>query len=108
MIATEDRLVGTLEASIEDLEFSLDAASIDFEVTVSPNTNQYIIILANGERHAYVTAELSWDGNPVVFVDIYSVNADGEESWVHGDLEVDDAVPYIRKDLREMGSEADK
>lgn len=108
MIATEDRLVGALEASIEDLEFSLDAVSIDFEVTASPNTNQYIIILANGKRHAYVTAELSWDGNPMAFVDIYSVNDDGEESLVHGDLEVDDAVPYICKDLREMASEADK
>lgn len=108
MIATEDRLVGTLEAAVEDLEFSLDVASIDFEVTASPNTNQYIVILANGKRHAYVTAELSWDGNPMVFVDIYSVAADGEERWVHGDLEVDDAVPYICKDLREMDSEADK
>ena len=108
MIATEDRLVGTLEAAVENLEFSLDAASIDFEVTSSPNVNQYIIVLANGKRHAYVTAELSWDGNPMVFVDIYSVNDDGEESWVHGDLEVDDAVPYIRKDLCATDSEADK
>ena len=31
----------------------------------------------------------------MVFVDIYSVDADGEESWVHGDLSVHDAVPYI-------------
>lgn len=108
MIATEDRLADALEAAVEDIEFSLDAASITLEVTASPNVNQYIIILANGKRHAYVTAELSWDGNPVVFVDIYSVAADGEESWVHGDLEVEDAVPYIRKILREMGSEADK
>jgi hypothetical protein len=44
----------------------------------------------------------------MAFVDIYSVNADGEESWVHGDLEVDDAVPYICKDLRAMVSEVDK
>lgn len=108
MIATEDRLAGALEAAIEDLEFSLDAASINFEIAASPNTNQSIIILANGERHAYVTAELSWDGNPVVFVDIYSVAADGEERWVHGDVEIDDAVPYIRKDLCAMVSEADK
>lgn len=108
MIAAEDRLVGALEAAVEDLEFSLDAASIDFEVTDSPNTNQYIIILANGKLKAYVTAELSWDSNPMVFVDIYSVNADGEESWVRGDLEVDDAVPYICKDLHAMASGEDK
>jgi hypothetical protein len=108
MIATEDRLADALECAIEGLGFSLDAASIDFEVTASPDTNQYIIILANGKRHAYVTAELSWDGNPMVFVDIYSVAADGDERWVHGDLEVDDAVPYIRKDLRAMASELDK
>lgn len=108
MTTTEDQLTWALESATEDLEFSLDAASIDFEVTTSPNTNQYIIILANGRRHAYVTAELSWDGNPVVFVDIYSVNADGEERWVHGDLEVNDAAPYICKDLRAMASEADK
>nr|DAG04423.1 MAG TPA: hypothetical protein [Siphoviridae sp. ctyg07] len=108
MIATEDRLADTLETAVEDLEFRLDMAGVDFEVTTSPNTNQYIIILANGKRHAYVTAELSWDGNPVVFVDIYSVGADGEECWVHGDMEIDDAVPYICKDLRAMASEADK
>ena len=108
MIATNDRLSGALETAVEDLEFRLDAAGVDFEVTASPNTNQYIIILANGKRHAYVTAELSWDGNPMVFVDIYSVDADGDERWVHGDLEVDDAIHYICKDLRVMASEADK
>lgn len=108
MIAVEDRLAGALEVAVEDLEFRLDAAGVDFEVTTSPNTNQYIVVFADGERHAYVTAELSWDGTPMVFVDIYSVDADGEESWVHGDLEVDDAVPYICKDLCAMVSEADK
>ena len=41
---------------MEDLEFGLYAASIDFDVMTSPNTNQYIIIFAGGERHAYVTA----------------------------------------------------
>jgi hypothetical protein len=108
MTTTEDRLVTALETAVEDLEFHLDAAGVDFEVTTSPNTNQYIISLADGGRLAYVTAELSWDGEPMAFVDIYSVNADGEESWVHGDLEVDDAVPYICKDLRAMVSEVDK
>lgn len=95
MIATEDRLAHALEAAVEGLEFSLDAASLEFEVMTSPNTNQYIIVYADGERHAYVTAELSWDGTPMVFVDIYSVNADGEEDWVHGDLSVSDAIPHI-------------
>lgn len=95
MIATEDRLASALESAVEDLEFSLDAASLEFEVMTSPNTNQYIIAYADGERHAYVTAELSWDDTPMVFVDIYSVDADGEESWVHGDLSVSGAVTHI-------------
>lgn len=95
MIANDDRLVATLETAVEDLEFSLDAASVDFEVTTSPSANQYIIAFADGERHAYVTAELSWDDTPMVFVDIYSVDAYGEERWVHGDLSVSDAITYI-------------
>ncbi len=95
MIATEEILYHALESAVEDLEFSLDAASLEFEVMTSPNTNQYIIAYAEGKRLAYVTAELSWDGTPMVFVDIYSVDADGEESWVHGDLSVRDAVTHI-------------
>lgn len=95
MIATEDRLDNTLETAVEDLEFRLDAAGVDFEVTSSPNTNQYIVVYADGARRAYVTAELSWDGNPMVFVDIYSVNADGEERWVYGDLSVSDTIAHI-------------
>lgn len=95
MIATEDRLADALETAVEDLEFRLDAAGVDFETTSSPNTNQYIVVYADGSRHAYVTAELSWDDTPMVFVDIYSVNADGEETWVHGDLRVSDALAYI-------------
>lgn len=95
MATNEDLLADRLEEAIEDLEFMLDAESIDFDITTSPNTNQYIIVLADGARHAYVTAELSWDDTPMVFVDIYSVDPDGEESWVHGDLSVSDAIPYI-------------
>lgn len=95
MIATEDRLAHALETAVDDIEFSLDAASIDFEVMTSPDTNQYIIVYAEGERHAYVTAELHGYGVPVVLVDIYSVNAAGEERWVHGDLTIDAAIPYI-------------
>ena len=95
MIATEDRLADALETAVEDLEFRLDEAGVDFEVTTSPNTNQYIVVFADGERHAYVTAELSWDDTPMVFVDIYNVNADGEESWVCGDLSVSDTITRI-------------
>ena len=95
MIAAEDRLAYVLDSAMDNLEFALDAASIDFEVITSPNTSQHIVSLAEGERLAYVTAELSWDDTPMVFVDIYSVNADGEERWVHGDLTIDEAIPYI-------------
>ena len=95
MTATEGRLAYALETAVEDLEFRLDAAGVDFEVTTSPNTNQYIVAYAGGARRAYVTAELSWDDVPMVFVDIYSVNADGEESWVCGDLSVSEALTYI-------------
>lgn len=95
MIATEDRLADTLETAVEDLEFRLGAAGVDFEVTTSPNTNQYIVAFAEGKRLAYVTAELSWDDTPMVFVDIYSVDADGGEHWAHGDLSCDEAVAYI-------------
>lgn len=84
-----------LETAIEDLEFRLDEGGVDFEVTSSPNTNQYIVTYADGARRAYVTAELSWDDTPMVFVDIYSVIADGEESWVHEDLSVSEALTYI-------------
>lgn len=95
MIATEDRLADTLESAVEDLEFRLDEAGVDFEVTASPNTNQYVVVYADGARRAYVTAELSWDDTPLVFVDIYSVDAYGEESWVCGDLSVSEALTRI-------------
>ena len=95
MISTEDRLAYALETAVEDLEFRLDTAGVDFEVTASPNVNQYIIVFAGGARRAYVTAELSWDDTPMAFVDIYSVNADGGERWVCGDMSVDAAVLYI-------------
>lgn len=95
MIATEDRLAHALETAVEDLEFALDSVSLEFEVMTSPNVNQYIIIYAEGERRAYVTAELSWDDKPIVFVDIYSVDADGGERWVCGDMSVDAAILYI-------------
>lgn len=95
MIDIEDRLADTLETAVEDLEFRLDSAGVDFEVTTSPNMNQYIIVFADGARRAYVTAELSWDDTLAVFVDICSVGADGEESWMRGDLSVSDAIIHI-------------
>ena len=95
MIATENRLAHALDSAMDNLEFALDAASVDFEFIASPNTSQYIIVYAEGERRAYVTAELSWDDKPIVFVDIYSVDADGGERWVCGDLSIDAAVLYI-------------
>lgn len=95
MIATEDRLAHALETAVEDLEFALDSASLEFEAMTSPNANQYIIVYAEGERRAYVTAELSWDDKPIVFVDIYSVDADGGEHWVCGDMSIDAAILYI-------------
>ena len=104
MSTTEDRLTRALESATENLEFALVAASVDFEVMTSPNTNQYIISLADGGRLAYVTAELSWDGEPMVFVDIYSVDEDEQEEWVHGDLSVNDAAPYIKGMLSEMSN----
>lgn len=104
MITTEDRLTAALESAVENLEFTLDAASVDFDVETSPNTNQYIVIFADGARHAYVTAEYSWDDTPMVFVDIYSVDEDEQEEWVHGDLSVNDAAPYIKGMLSEMSN----
>lgn len=95
MINAEGRLALALEDAIEGFDFSLDAASVDFEVETSPNTNQYIIVYADGERHAYVTAETFAHGVPVVFVDICSVDADGDERWVCGDMTVAEAIPYI-------------
>lgn len=95
MIATEDRLAHALDSAMDNLEFMLDAASIDFDILNSPNINQHIIVYADGERRAYVTAELSWDDRPIVFVDIYSVDADGGECWVCGDMSIDAAVLYI-------------
>lgn len=93
-----DKLMDTLEAALDQIEAVLDAASVDYWTGDTPNANQYIIVYADGERRAYVTAELSWDDNPIVFVDIYSVDADGGERWVCGDMNVDAAVLYIIND----------
>lgn len=98
MATTEDRLAYALDSAMDNLEFALDAASVDFEVTTSPNTNQYIVSFAEGERLAYVTAEFSGDDEPMVFVDIYGVALSGAEWWICGDLSVDAAALYITED----------
>lgn len=95
MITAEDRLAYVLDSAMDNLEFALDAASIDFEVATSPSTNQYIVLFAEGERLAYITAELSGDGEPAIFVDIYRVDDDGGERWVCGDMSIDAAILYI-------------
>lgn len=48
MTATDDRIAQALGSAMEDLEFMLDAASIDFDILDSPNINQYIIAFAEG------------------------------------------------------------
>lgn len=95
MTTTEDRLAQALESAIEDLEFRMDAASIDFDVYRSPNASQRVVVFAEGERLAYVTVEPSWDGEADVFVDIYGVAPDGTECRMCGDLSVDAAISYI-------------
>ena len=95
MVTAEDRLAYVLDSAMDNLEFALDAASIDFEVITSPNTSQRIVSFAEGEQLAYVTAEFSWDGEPAIFVDIYRVDDDGGERWVCGDMSIDAATLYI-------------
>lgn len=48
MVTNKDRLSYALDSAMDNLEFALDAASIDFEVTTSPNTNQYIVSSLRG------------------------------------------------------------
>ena len=81
--------------AIEALEFRLDVTSIDFDVYCSPNASQCVIVFAEGEWLAYVTAEPSWDGEADVFVDIYGLTPDGAERRMCGDLSVDAAISYI-------------
>lgn len=108
MATTEGRIACALEEATEELEFNLDAASVEFSIIDSPNTNQYIIVLADGKFDAYVTAELSWDDEPMVFVDIYDVNNFGEERWVHGNLTPSEAVPCIIRMLDDATGEEGK
>lgn len=95
MSSVNERIALTLEEALDTLEFALDAASVDYQTCDTPNVNQYSLIFAEGERLAYVTAELSRDGEPAIFVDIYRVDDDGGERWVCGDMSIDAAILYI-------------
>ena len=95
MSSVNERIALTLEEALDTLEFALDAASVDYQTCDTPNVNQYSLIFAEGERLAYVTAELSGDGEPAIFVDIYRVDDDGGERWVCGDMSIDAAILYI-------------
>lgn len=95
MRTEQDILAEALEAAVDDIEFALDAASFEFEVADSPNTNQYMIILEGGDRIAYVTADSSFADGAAVYVDIYDIDNDGGEKWVVGDLMVDEATDYL-------------
>lgn len=95
MRTEQDILAEVLETAVDDIEFALDAASFEFEVADSPNTNQYMIILEGGERIAYVTADFSFVDDAAVYVDIYSVDQDGTEHCDEGELTVDEAIDYL-------------
>lgn len=95
MRTEQDILTEVLETAVDDLEFALDAASFEFEVADSPNTNQYMIVLEGGGRIAYVTADSSFADGVEVYVDIYSVGQDGTECCDEGDLTVDEAIDYL-------------
>lgn len=94
-MSDEMLLVDALENAVEELSITLEARGLDFDVEDSPNTNQYMFISTDDSRVLYVTAELSFDGGPVVFVDIYEVDENGEEQWAHGDLMVEEAVSWL-------------
>lgn len=90
-------LVDALETAVEELSIALEAKGFDFDVEDSPNTNQYMLIPTDDSQVIYVTAELSWDDEPTVFVDVYDVDENGEEQWDNGDMEIEEAVSYLTK-----------
>lgn len=95
MRTEQDILAEALETAVADIEFALDAASFEFEVTDYPNTNQYMIVLEGGDRIAYVAADYSSAYGVEVYVDICSVGQDGTECFDEGDLTVDEAIAYL-------------
>lgn len=90
-------LVDALEAGVEELSIALEARGLDFDVEDSPNTNQYMFISTDDSRVVYITAELSFDDEPIVFADIYDVDESGEERWAYGDLMVEEVAPWLAK-----------
>ena len=94
-MSDEMLLVEALENAVEELSIALEAKGLEFDVEDSPNTNQYMFISTDDSRVLYVTAELSFDDEPIVFVDIYDVDENGEEQWAHGNLMVEDAVTWL-------------
>lgn len=97
MSNTEILLVDALETAVEELSIALEAKGFDFDVEDSPNTNQYMLIPTDDSQVIYVTAELSWDDEPTVFVDVYDVDENGEEQWDNGDMEIEEAISYLTK-----------
>lgn len=97
MSNVEMLLVDALETAVEELSIGLEAKGFDFDVEDSPNTNQYMLIPTDDSQVIYVTAELSWDDEPIVFVDVYDVDENGEEQWDNGDMEIEEAISYLTK-----------
>ena len=97
MSNVEMLLVDALENAVEELSIGLEAKGFDFDVEDSPNTNQYMLIPTDDSQVIYVTAELSWDDEPTVFVDVYDVDENGEEQWDNGDMEIEEAISYLTK-----------
>lgn len=97
MSNVEMLLVDALETAVEELSIGLEAKGFDFDVEDSPNTNQYMLISTDDSQVIYVTAELSWDDEPTVFVDVYDVDENGEEQWDNGDMEIEEAISYLTK-----------
>lgn len=100
MSNVEMLLVDALETAVEELSIGLEAKGFDFDVEDSPNTNQYMLIPTDDSQVIYVTAELSWDDEPTVFVDVYDVDENGEEQWDNGDMEIEEAISYLTKKWR--------
>lgn len=96
-MSDEMLLVDALENAVEELSIDLEARGLDFDVEDSPNTNQCMFILTDDSRVLCVAAELSFDDEPIVFVDIYDVDENGEEQWACDGLMVEEVAPWLAK-----------
>ena len=85
-----DRIADALYEALDNIEFILDAASVDYETGGTPNTNQYEIYYGEGSRVATLTADEDETGEVCVWGEI--ATADGE--WIDGGLAPDD-IAYI-------------